>query len=402
MLVQLPYGREHLEVEVGESRLVKLHRAPPAAPLADPVAALGAALDRPVRFPPLWRALTPDDRVTIVVDEQLPQVGRLLVPLLEHITRANVAPGAITLFCPPSASRQEWLEDLPEAFEDVHVESHDPTDRQRLAYLATTRQGRRLYLGRAAVEADQLVVFGRRGYDPLLGYSGFEGDLYPVLGDEATRKELNAGLSLAAPDEAAWPIRDEAREVAWLMGAPFLVQVIEGAGDTLSHVLAGSLDSGKDGQALLDARWRGQVSQRADTVIAAVAGDPKRHGFVELARALACAARVVEPGGRIVLLTQAEPKLGPGAALLRKAENPAEALTALQEHAPPDVAAAFLWASAVRRASLYLLSGLPEDVADELFAVPLERAGQVQRLLDTREGSVLVIPDANKTMAVVG
>lgn len=401
MRVGIDFGLDRVELEVDDGRLVELRRAPSAPALADPAAAVHAALDAPLRYPPLWRGLTPDDHVTIVVDERLPCLGQLLVAVLEHVSRASVAPETVTLLCPPAPSNQDWLEDLPEEFEDVHVEVHDPTNRQRLSYLAATRQGRRVYLNRTAVDADQLVVLGRRGYDPLLGYAGFSGDIYPSLSDEATRKEIGGKLSMAAPEAAAWPVRDEAQEVAWLLGAPFLVQVIEGAGDDIAHVVAGSLDSGKDGQRLLDARWRAAAERLADTVVAAVAGDPRRHDFADLARAAGCAARVVQPGGRIVLLTQAAPQLGAGAALLRKADNPTEALAALQQNAPADVAAAFQWASAAQRAALYLLSGLDEDATEELFAVPLERAEQVPRLFAATAGSCLVIPDANKTIAVL-
>jgi nickel-dependent lactate racemase len=278
---------------------------------------------------------------------------------------------------------------------------HDPADRKKLAYLATTKQGRRLYLSRAAIEADQLVVLGRRGYDPLLGYSGFEGLLYPELSDEATRNDLNRRLSMQPPDQGSWPVRQEASETAWLLGAPFLIQVIDGAGEEVSQVLAGSLDSGKDGQHLLNQLWRVTTNRLADTVIAAVAGDPRRHSFAELAAAAACASRVVHPGGRIVLLSQAQPKLGPGMTLLRQAENPAEALKLLEHHTPPDMAAAFQWASAAQRANLYFLSQLPQEVVEELFATPLARPEQVSRLLEVAQGSCLFLPDANKTLALV-
>jgi nickel-dependent lactate racemase len=398
MRVGIDYGLAHLDVEVPEGNLVSVERPGRGQPLRDPAAAIAAALEAPLGFPALRRALTPDDHVAIVVDESLPQLPQLLTPVLEHITRAHVSPAAIALVCPRSDSRQQWVEELPEAFEEVQVEVHDPCDRRRLAYLATMRQGRRLYLNRTAVDADQLVVLGGRRYDPLLGYSGSEGALYPALCDESTRQELCSRLSMAAPAQVAWPVRQEAIEAAWLLGAPFIVQVIEGAGDEVLHVLAGMTDTAAEGERLLDARWRLTVAEPADVVLAGISGNPARHGFADLARALACAARVVKVGGRIVLLSQAQPHLGPGSAILRQAGDAAQALQLLQEGRPVDMAAAFQWASAAQKAHIYLLSDIPAATAEELLATPLDGPAQVQRLLEA--GTCLVIDDAHKSLAI--
>jgi nickel-dependent lactate racemase len=398
MRTDIAYGLEHLELEVGADRLVASRRPLPAPPLADPAAAVAAALEAPLGFPPLRRALTPDDHVAVVLDEQLPQLPRLLTPILEHLTRAHVRPEAVTLLC-PTPSAQEWVDELPDAFQEVRLEAHDPANRKRLAYLATTRQGRRVYLNRTAVDADQLVVLTRRGYDPLLGYSGAEGALYPALGDAEALAQSWERLSLAAPGAAPWPLRREAAEVAWLLGVPFLVQVIEGADAELAHVVAGPLESSAEGQRLLDARWRVEVDEPADTVVAGVGGEPGRHRFADLARALACAARVVKRGGRIVLLSGGEPELGEAAQLLRRSEAPETALEPARQLRSAEGVAALQWASAAEQARIYLLSGLPGDTAEELFAVPLDHAGQVQRLL--RDGSCLFLPDAHKTLAVV-
>jgi hypothetical protein len=107
---------------------------------------------------------------------------------------------------------------------------------------------------------------------------------------------------------------------------------------------------------------------------------------------------VVSPGGSIVLLTDAEPALGPAAALLRRKDDASQALKLLEKESPDDLEAGFLWASAAQRAKLYLLSRLPIEVAEELFTTPLENVGQAQRLL---KGTTVVLPDAHQTMAVV-
>ncbi|HEV3258215.1 MAG TPA: lactate racemase domain-containing protein [Gemmataceae bacterium] len=400
MRVRIQYGREHLDVDVRDGSLVGVREQAPAGPLPDPAAAVRDALENPLGFPALRRALTPDDHVAVVVDPQLPQFAALLTAVLEHLARARVAPGAITLVCPPTATPVR-LDDLPQDFHDVRVEVHDPADRKQLSYLATTRQGRRLYLNRTAVDADQLIVLARCGYDPLLGYSGAEGALYPALADEATRQEMWGRLSLEAPGHDPWPVRREAAEVAWLLGAPFMVQVIQGSDADIVHVVAGVADTSAEGHRLLDARWRKVVDRPAQTVVAGIAGAPGQQGFAALASALACAARVVQAEGRIVLLSAAQPTLGPAAELIRQAEDPERALTLLRQHTSPDIAAAFQWASSVQRASVYLLSGLPAETAEDLFTTPLDHAGQVQRLLNA-DGPFLFLPDADKTLAVVG
>ncbi len=399
MRVGIEYGRERLEVDVDQSRLVGVHQQPQAPSLADPAGAVRAALETPIGFPALRRALTPDDQVVVVVDEHVPLLAQLLTPVLQHLTEARVALGAITLVCPPTQLSQEWVQQLPQESRGVRVEVHDPTDRRRLSYLATTRKGRRIYLNRRVVDADQLVLLTRRGFDPLLGYSGSEGALYPTLSDVATQKEMASRLSMKVPGEKPWPARQEAAEVAWLLGAPFVVHLVAGTGETITHVLAGLVDTGEEALRLLNARWRLSVDKLADLVITGVGGDPDSHSFAVLSEALACAARVVKPQGRIIVLSQAEPVLGANTELLSQAEDPGQALGLLERHAPPGMAAAFQWASAAQRATIYLLSRLPAETAEELFSVPLEHAGQVQRLLGSAE-SCLFLPDAHKSLAV--
>jgi hypothetical protein len=396
MRITLPYGRQALELEIADSQWIPRHDLPSGLP--DPAAAVRAALEQPHGFPPLRRALTPDDHVTVVLDERLPRLVQLLVPLLEHVVAARVEPERITLLC-PSSSPQAWLEDLPDAFAEAHLEVHDPADRKRLSYLATSSKGKRLYLNRTVVDADQIVVLSGRRYDPLLGYGGAEGALGPLLGDEQTLGELNSRMNLGVPGATPWQTQVEANETAWLLGAPFFVQVIEGPGDEIAHVIAGTVEASREGQRLLDQCWRHTVSRPADLVIASLSGDPARHTFADFAAALACAARVVVPNGRIVLLTQAGPPLGPGADLLRQAVDPQTLLNELRDRQTLDLAPVFQWANAAQQARINLLCEWPDEVVEDLFATPLQHAGQVQRLLAA--GLCLLLPDAHKTLAVV-
>jgi nickel-dependent lactate racemase len=400
MRTSIACGRTALALDLDSKHVLEPRRHALSPPLADPSAAVREALESPRDYPALRRSLTPDDHVAVIVDESLPRLVELLTPILEHVLQAGVAAEAITLLCPPSPLNQQWIDALPEAFEDARIEIHDPTDRKHLSYLAATKGGKRVYLNRTAVDADQLILLSGRRFDPVLGVSGCEGALYPTVSDEATLREVAGRVSLDAPGEEAWPLRKEAAEVAWLLGAPFVVQVIEGEGDEIVHVVAGPVSTGVEGQRLLDERWRMSVAQPAETVIASVSGDPSRCRFEDLAAALVCAARVVTPGGRIILLSEANPHLDAGAAILRQADDPKSALALLADTRAPDWVAAYQWAYAAAQAHLYVLSGLPAEVVEELFATPLENASQVQRLL-RGDGPFLLIPDANKALVEI-
>ena len=394
----LTWGRHTLDLEIPADRLIALRRSPGAPPVENLQAAVRQALEEPYRFPPLRRALTPDDHVAVAVDETLPRLPELLVPLLEHIRSAGVAPEGITLICLPPSSGQKWALELPDEFQDVQVEVHQPGERRKLSYLATTRNGRRIYLNRSAVDADQLILLTGRGYDPRYGIGGAETALFPSLSDEATIQEFAGKLSLEAPGSDPWPIQTEATEVAWLLGAPFLVQVIVGAGQDVAHVLGGTVESSHEGQRLLDARWRVEAAQAADTVIAAIGADAPT--FEDLAHAFFAAARVVKAGGRIILLIDGQPTLGRAAAIMRQQTDPVRALKIMLEERPSDLAAGFLWSSAAAKAKLYLLSPLPAEVAVELFVTPLSGPNEVQTLLGS-DDKYLILPDAHKTLAVI-
>lgn len=396
--MRVSIGQLESELQAPAENVIAARRAPAAPPLADPASAVAAALEQPLGFPPLRRALTPDDHVAVVVDESLAALPRLLPPVLRHLQEANVQLDAVTIVCAPPSTGQPWIEDLPDEFQDVHIEVHQPDDRKKLAYLAATRQGRRIYLNRTVVDADQTVILTRRGYDCSLGYGGGAGTLYPALSDAATRRETHSHLSLTAPGAEPWKLQREAAEVAWLLGVPFLVQVIEGSDGAVVHVLGGPAETSAEGERLLDERWRIEVDEPADVVVAALGGDPARHGFAEFGNAWGAAARVVNPGGAIVLLTDAAPALGASAEMMRAHEDPGRALTLILKEPPADVEAGFQWASAAANARLYLLSRLEIDVAEELFTTPLDNVGQAQKLL---RGRCLFLPDAHRTMAVV-
>jgi nickel-dependent lactate racemase len=397
-VVDVPVGRTVWSLTVRDADLLPL-REPARPAVADVRRAVVDSLEHPVRFEPFRRALTPDDRVALVVDEALPHLPDLIAGVLEYLTTAGISPAAVTAVSPPG-SAQPWLNDLPDDLSDLQTEVHQPDDRPRLSYLNATKEGHRIYLNRTVVDADQVVVLSGRPYDPLLGHGGAAGSLYPGTADTDAVRTLVPKLTPQADPGGSFPTAAESDEVAWLLGSPFFVQVIEGEGDDVAGVLTGMKDAIPDGAALQDAVWKTEAPARADTVIVTLTGDPARHDFAALARAAACGARAAKQDGTVIILSEADPDLGDAADILRRCDDPPDAVKLLFQKKPADAAPAVQWAWAAGRAKLFLASEIRPTTVEEMFATPLSGPKDVQRLLDA-PGKCLIVRDGHKSWVTI-
>lgn len=400
--IELTVGQTNWTFDVPNERLVRAQpREPAGTPVSDVATAVRDAMDHPLRFDhPLKTALTPDDRIALVVDEQLPRLGELIGGILQYLASAGIGPESVTIITAPGGQASDWIDELPDEFADVHTEVHHPDDRKLLSYLSTTKGGRRIYLNRTLVDADQAIVLSGRAYDVQFGYGGCEGAVFPTLADAEARKDLAGELTTAIPTAEAQGVRAEALEVAWLMSSTLFIQVIEAEGDGIAQIRAGLIASIADGIPLQDDRWKFEIDKPVDMVIASVSGDPRKHDFATLARAATAASRIVSDGGCIVILSEGETAVGEGLELLRQADSPEEALRLLRKVKPADPAAAYQWASAADRARIYLVSGIKPEIVEEIFATPICSVEEVQRLIDGA-GSCLVLPDGHKSLVVV-
>ena len=245
--------------------------------------------------------------------------------------QAGVEADAITVLTPPGP---DPLSDRAVALLKGVVRTvHDPDDRDRLAYLATTSQGRRVYLNRLMTDADVVVPIGRVGYDPVLGYRGPWSLLFPELSDRETARSYRSTTSSDWPDrDQPRPTLSEAAEVSWLLGTQFHLGIMAGTRGP-AEVIAG-LESvvRTDGSRLLDQAWTFESPTTAQLVVVGI-GQPGVPSTLEhLAEGLANATRLVERGGKIVALSRASGTIGPAFRRLIDLDDPRLAPAALRGH----------------------------------------------------------------------
>ena len=384
-LVRLDFGDgQQFACEIREERIVAFHAAPQPNP--NFVDELREALAHPLEFPPLELAVIPDDRVTIAVDRDTPEVATIVAAVWERLALRKVAPENIVIVQPLSSDGSKPADPraaLPDSVrEQVIWKIHENAERQDLAYLASSSTGERVYLDRDIVDAGAVVAIGTVAYDPLMGYRGTNSVFFPGMSSpDAISRARGQGHTELRPDDDR-PLRQVVDEIGWLLGMPFFVQVIPAAGGGVAHVLAGAAEFVlRRGKELLAQEWLVELEARPEIVVAAVDRDAGGHGWEQVGSALAAARNLVAHGGRIILLTDLDAELGPGMEIVRGSAQPKEAFRPLRQAAPPDLISATQLAQAAEWADVYLLSRLPGDVVEDLFIIPLDSAEEASRLL---------------------
>jgi hypothetical protein len=372
MRVTVGYSGETADLDVPEGRLAGSWRGPSGVDPRELPRLVREALESPREYPPLRQVVVPGDRVAIPLGPGVPGAEVILAGVIAVLREAGVEPEGITVLAAPGPHAPGALH-LPEGVARI---DHDPDDRARLAYLASTGAGRRVYLDRLLTDADVVLPIGSLAYDPVLGFSGPWGAIFPGLSDRETVRAAAAGAlpTLPGPGDPL-PLLDEAAEVGWLLGSLFHVAVAPGVRG-VAAVLAGREDVVRaEGVRAVQAAWNLATDASAELVVAGigVAGVP---GTLEdLSVGLQSALELIRPGGasRIVALSEiAElPDLAGGSPVAARLDRVLEG------------------------AAVYLLSRLDPDAVEELGMVPVERLADVQRLV-AASGSCAILSPADR------
>jgi nickel-dependent lactate racemase len=395
MKTELHFGGQKFALQLPSDRHVSIKQPATTNAPRDLSRLLSERLNHPTAYPALKLALTPDDHIAIVLDPGLPQLESLLSGVMAHLAEGHIQPENVTLVVAYEPADPAWRERLGEWQSKLKIEIHDPTDRDKVSYLAATQKGRRVYINRTVVDADQSVVLARLGFDWTLGYTGSSTAIYPALSDEATRQEFGALTDALIKDDGASAHQQDIEEAIWLLGAPFFIQVIEGAGDEVAEIVTGAAESREEARRQLNTLWKMSGKARGAVVIAEVTDSPNRLELRDLAAAASTAARLVEPDGSLVIVFPGKIELDEAMQVVGSAGDAYEAVRTMHRNKPQNPGNALQWLAAVGRVHVYLLSNLASEKVEEILATPLEKLEQIQKLVDSAS-STLIIRDPQK------
>jgi hypothetical protein len=286
----------------------------------------------------------------------------------------------------------------------VTVEGFDPADRSAVAYLASTQAGRRIYLGRALIDADFVLPVGLVRHEPGAGPRGPWSLLFPGMSDLETRNQVRAELVAEAPDDREEIVATqerEATEVAWLLGCLYQVGIVPAAGGMAGVVVGSVAEVAQQGKNLAETLWTFSTEGEGDVIVAGI-GRPGRPATLDdLARGLRTASALGRPGATVVLLSTVAGEAGVALRRLVGLDDPADALAALAgADAEEDYQVALALAEALAAGKVYLYSALDEELVEDLGMVPLSRPDEAARLI-ARGRRCILVDQADRTRVAI-
>ncbi len=311
MEITVPYGRSTASATVPVGIGVDVVEPPEPMAAADPLAEVGRALAEPVgSFD--WSTHVGVGSVAIAVNDKTRPVPHrhLLPPLIDRLGALGIPDDAITFYIavgghPPMGPEEFPAVLSPEILRRFRVVSHDSERGDDLVLLGDTPRGTPVLANRGYVAADLRIVVGTIEPHQFVGFSGGVKSAAIGLAGLAT---ITANHTLMAdPDSvigtyATNPARQDVEAIGALFGVDLALNAILDQEREIVRAVAGDPVAVMEVGAPL-ARELCQVSVARDypLVVASPGGHPKDINVYQSQKAVASAARIVRPGGTMIL-----------------------------------------------------------------------------------------------------
>lgn len=323
MRAQLAFGRTGLEIDLPETHEYSVLQCPSIAALADPVAAIEAALDRPVAGPSLASLATGKLTAAIsVCDITRPAPNPVVLPpLLRRLQAAGIPKDGIRILIATGLHRQATPAEIrhivgEEIAANFEVLNHDARNAAQHCRLGTTKSGTPVFVDERFIAADLHISLGFIEPHLMLGFSGGRKLVAPGLAAEATIKELHSSRFMRDPRAREGSIDDnplhaELLEIARMARHDFIVDVSLTRDRKIAAVFAGEPEAAhRTGVRWVSSALMQTVEKPFDAVITSGAGYPLDMTFYQSIKGITAASQIVRQGGNILLFGACEEGVG--------------------------------------------------------------------------------------------
>lgn len=368
-------------------------------PNIDVAAAMKSALESPLHYPAIGESIFAGDTVAIVLQSGLPHAKNVLQSLLDLLGEISVESSDVNVVL--TAGTAEQLGIAAKTYESekakladgaqpgtfkfelgyhtINVQVHDSENPAGHAYLGANADDQPVYVNRILVDADVVIPVG----SPSPGQANQQPDcIYPDFSTDEIRARMEIGKS---PFVTRWREIELANES---LGSFFTIQVVCGPGETIQNIFSGST---KETTALArektNALWNFEWSEDVSMIVATIETNPEEQTWDDFAHALITASRVAAAGPIVIWSGLSDPPSPAiGQALMSQFED---SISTELSRTMRNVAAI------VNERTIFLKSGLSENVVEELGVGFVQSADEVLRIAEPHE-SGLLIRDAHR------
>lgn len=377
MQVSVAYGKGHLNIDLPEGRTTVIEPSHRDA-LPDERAALIQAITAPVGTKPLREWWAPGKTVCIVFTDitRATPNERLIPWLLAELHSYGVPREAITLLNSTGTHRGNTPEELdkmltPEVARGYRVINHDCHAAEDLLQFGVTQTGEPAMLNKWLVEADVRIITGFIEPHFFAGFSGGPKGIMPGVAGLGTVMSNHGAKMIGHPSSVFGeldenPMWCEMRDIALRVGPSFLINVTLNDARGITGVFAGDLIAAhRVGCEFVRATAMQPVDGLFDIVITSNSGYPLDMNLYQGVKGMAAAARIIKPGGLLILAAECSegvPAGSPFDRFLQEAGSPEAVLELL---ASPGFVRAEQWQAHIqslisKRARILLHSSLDD------------------------------------------
>lgn len=315
MRVRLDYGKTGLDVELpGNGRVVGPLSIREAPPLANPQAALEAALAKPIGTPPLAElAKGKKDACIVICDITRPVPNQLLLPpILRTLEQAGIPRDKITILIATGLHRPNEGDELvelvgAEVAKNYRCVNHHGKVREEHDFIGTTPRGVPAWIDSRYVRADLKITTGLIEPHLMAGYSGGRKLICPGIAALDTVKVWHGPKFLEDPRADCGilegnPVHEENTLIAKMAGCDFIVNVAIDGKRQVTWLGAGDMmDAWMEGVKFVEQVVRVGVREPLDIVVTSCAGYPLDTTWYQAVKGLTGALPIVKRGGTIIL-----------------------------------------------------------------------------------------------------
>lgn len=418
MRLTLAYGKTGLPLELDDALDVTVVEPRFVPALADPAAAVRAALEAPLGSPPLREIVRPGMKVGVVFsDITRPAPNPLLLGAVLEVLDA--VPGVeVTLFNALGTHRPNTEAELramvgDAIFERRRIVQNDAFDPSTQVRVGVTSRGHETWLNAELMRCDLKVLTGFIEPHLFAGFSGGGKAIMPGLAGQRTVLG-NHDAGMVGHPQAIWgvthgnPIWEEVREVAGQAGRTFLLNVTLNRDKAVTGVFAGDLDRAHAaGCAFVKGSAMVAVPRPFDIVVTTNSGYPLDLNLYQSVKGMRAADQVVREGGAVIIATRCSdglPEHGLYGKILRESRDPRELLAKI---CAPGFLEQDQWQAQIQaliqsRAEVFVRSdGLTDDEIRAALLEPCRRVeNTVAELLGRygRGARICVLPEGPQTI----